>query len=113
MKKILAVFMAVLMLFSCISIVSFAAATEDTTAGENTTRDIQNEDGLVVPINFTQLKTSIIFKVFEKIFKFILNLFAGDDADAVDQSIASEIASAGDEVASAIEEGSKFIDNNQ
>ena len=120
MKKIIAVFMAVLMIFSCTGILVLAADDESTTViefggseqEEKTTRNIQNGDGLVVPINFKQLKMSVIFKIFEKIIKFVLNLFAGDDADNVDESIADVVSSIADDVSRAIEEGSQFIEDN-
>lgn len=121
MKKIIAVFMAALMIFSCMGAAVFAAAVEPTTEiefsgseeEEKTTRNIQNGEGLVVPINFKQLKMSVIFKIIEKIIKFVLNLFAGDDAGNVDESIADVVSSVADDVSQAIEEGSQFIDDNQ
>jgi hypothetical protein len=104
MKKIIAVFLAVLMVFTTASI-AFAqdeAAAETTTVVENTTRNIKNSDGLVVPFNFTQLKFSVIFKFFEKIFKFIFSLFGGsdsttatDNAGPVDQEGATAVSDAG------------------
>lgn len=121
MKKVLAVFMAILMAFTGVSM-ALAQSVETsvtqidipggTEPGEKTTRDIQNDDGLVVPLNFKQLKMSIVFKIFEKIIKFILNLFAGDDAKDVDESIASVVESVADDVSGAIEEGSQFIEDN-
>lgn len=99
MKKIIAVFLAVLTVFGTASI---AFAADDTAAAEtsaavpeeNTTRNIKNDDGLVVPWNFKQLKLSVIFKIFEKIFKFFLNLF-GANKDNVDQEGATAIDDAG------------------
>lgn len=115
MKKIIAVFLAAIMLFSITGVAVFAAAVEpeSTVQEEKTTRNIQNDDGLVVPINFKQLKMSVIFKIIEKIIKFILNLFAGDDAGNVDESIAGDISSVAEDISQAIEEGSQFIDDNQ
>ena len=121
MKKIIAVFLAVLMTLSCFAVcVSAADENEETTIieisgseeKEKTTRDIQNDDGLVIPINFKQLKFSFIFKIVEKIIKFILNLFAGDDAGNVDNEIATAISDIGEEISQAIEEGSQFIEDN-
>lgn len=121
-KKIIAVFMAALMLFSVMGVAVVAGAAENNTTEiefngseqeEKTTRNIQNGDGLVVPINIKQLKMSVIFKIFEKIIKFVLNLFAGDDAGNVDESIASDVSSVADDISQAIEEGSQFIDDNQ
>lgn len=122
MKKVIAVLMAVLMVFTSFTLCAFAEDPdngESTTIEiggsekeENTTRNILSDDGLVVPINFKQLKFSIIFKVIEKIIKFVLNLFAGDDAADVDQSIADEISSIGEDISQAIEEGSQFLEDN-
>ena len=113
--------MAALMIFSCMGAAVFAAAVEPTTEiefsgseqEEKTTRNIQNDEGLVVPINFKQLKMSVIFKIIEKIIKFVLNLFAGDDAGNVDESIAGDVSSIAEDISKAIEEGSQFIDDNQ
>ena len=123
MKKFLAVFMAVLMIFSVCSV---AVSAEETTGSgtdieieisgsdkeEKTTRNIQNDEGLVVPINFTQLKFSVIFKLIERVIMFILHLFAGDNASDVDESIATEISSIAEDISQAIEEGSQFIEDN-
>lgn len=120
MKKVLAVFMAALVAFSTLSIAVFAAEPEAATVAEETeqtetekpvvetttvtveektTRNIKNEDGLVVPINLRQLKDSVIFKIFEKIFKFILSLFGaeGPEIDKEGATIVDEIGSALDE----------------
>ena len=73
MKKLLAIFMAVLVVFTTCSIAVFADETEElvtvpvVTEEEDTTRNIKNDDGLVVPLNFNQLKSSVIFKIFEKV----------------------------------------------
>ena len=120
MKKVLAVFLAMLMTLSVFTF-AFAAETDDpepnTTQvvieitenpNEPTTRDIQNDEGLVIPINFKQLKMSVIFKIVEKILKFIFGLFGGD----IDDNLASDISSIGGEVQSAIEEGSEFLSTN-
>lgn len=118
MKKILAVFLAVLMVFTGTSVALAGVETEVnddsivvnvTPDEENGTRNIQNEDGLVFPINFTQLKFSFLFKIVEKIVKFFLALFGGDE---VDEAIASGIKEGFEDAASAIEEGSQFIDDN-
>lgn len=122
MKKVLAVFLAMLMAFSVFTI-ALAADEEEPVSEQNTieieitenpneptTRDIQNDDGLVVPLNFKQLKMSVIFKIIEKVLKFIFGLFGGDFN--IDDLLASEISSIGGEVQSAIEEGSEFLSTN-
>lgn len=121
MKKLLAIFLAALIAFSTCFITVFAddvepdtgieesssdeiASEDDTTAApakeESTTRDIMNDDGLVVPINFNQLKSSFIFKIIEKVIKFILSLFGEDTAPDVDEEGATLV----DEIASALDE---------
>ena len=123
MKKILAVLMAMLM---ALSVFTMAVVAEDEVVieeehsstvieieitenpNEPTTRNIVSDNGLVVPINFTQLKQSVIFKIIEKVLKFIFGLFGGD----IDEQLATEISSIGDEVQSAIEEGSEFLSTN-
>ncbi len=125
MKKILAVFMAMLM---ALSVFSVAVMAEDEVVNEEhstttieieitenpnepTTRDItynNGESNLVVPINFKQLKMSVIFKLIEKVLKFIFGLFGSD----IDDNLASEISSIGGEGQSAIEEGSEFLSTN-
>ena len=124
MKKFLAVFMAMLMALSVFTIAVMAddegmtePAGEGTTVieivvtenpNEPTTRNIVSDNGLVVPINFTQLKQSVIFKIIEKLLKFIFGMFGGD----IDDQLASEVSSIGGEVQSAIEEGSEFLSTN-
>ena len=94
MKKIIAILLAVLTIFSAMSVAAFATAADgDETStieappvpeGEDkTTRNIVNEDGLVVPVNETQLKFSFVFKVVEKVAKFILGIFGKDVDDAL------------------------------
>ncbi|MBE6716308.1 MAG: hypothetical protein E7573_05245 [Ruminococcaceae bacterium] len=106
MKKILAIFLSALVVFMTCSIAVMADETDvETTAApvvveENTTRDIMNDDGLVVPINLNQLKSSIIFKIFEKIIKFILSLFGVEIAPEIDQEGATLV----DEIGSALDE---------
>ncbi len=78
MKKILAVLMAVLVLFSTCAVSVFATEAEPDTSTE-----VTEESDLVFPENLTQLKLSVVFKAFEKFFSFIINLF-GDYADDVD-----------------------------
>lgn len=110
MKKVIAVFLAILVVFGTTS-VAFAAdepAGDVTTTAveENTTRKITNDDGLVIPINFEQLKMSVVFKVIEKIIKFILNIFGGNDAGDIDDEGATAVSDAGswlDEILSEIE----------
>ena len=75
---------------------------------EPTTRNIKNDEGLVIPINFTQLKQSVVFKIIEKILKFIFGLFGAD----IDDILATEVQSIGGEIQSAIEEGSEFLSTN-
>lgn len=110
MKKVISVFMAVLMVFcSCAIAVSAAdGADEGTTvtqSEEKTTRNIKADNGMVVPINFQQLKSSFVFKIFEKIIVFILSLFNG--GQAIDNGAATAI----DEVASVIDERISQVDN--
>ena len=126
MKKVLAVLMAMLMALSVFSVAVMAddegsdvaepgttvieiEVTENT--NERTTRDItynNGESNLVVPINFKQLKMSVIFKLIEKVLKFIFGLFGGD----IDDNLASDVSSIGGEIQSAIEEGSEFLSTN-
>ena len=121
MKKILAVFLAVLMAFSVFSVAVVADDEEQAepnstvieievteNPNEPTTRNILSDKGLVVPINFKQLKMSVIFKIIEKVLKFIFGLFGGD----IDDNLASEVSSIGGEIQSAIEEGSEFLSTN-
>ena len=121
MKKMLAVFLAMLMALSVFSVAVIAEDGEGdpvettvveieitTNPNEPTTRNIVSDNGLVVPINFKQLKMSVIFKIVEKILKFIFGLFGGD----IDDNLASEVSSIGGEVQSAIEEGSEFLSTN-
>lgn len=113
MKKIIAVFLAALVVFSTASVAIAAdepagdvATTVTTIKEENTTRNIKNKDGLVVPFNFEQLKMSVVFKIFEKIFKFVLNLFGGGNSGDIDQEGATAVEDAGkwlDEIFSEIE----------
>ena len=111
MKKIIAVFLAILTVFGTAS-VAFAAdepaGDEVTTVvkEESTTRNIKNDDGIVVPWNFEQLKMSVVFKIIEKIFKFILNLFGGNNKDDIDQEGATAVDDAGkwlDEILSEVQ----------
>ena len=121
MKKILALFLAVLMAFSVFSVAVMADDEEQAepnstvieievteNPNEPTTRNILSDNGLVVPINFKQLKMSVIFKIIEKVLKFIFGLFGGD----IDDNLASEVSSIGGEIQSAIEEGSEFLSTN-
>lgn len=102
MKKVLSVFLAVLMMFSALSIVVFAGEAEEPSSDEvvtlpggeeETTRNIVSNDGtMVVPINFTQLKDSFVFKIIEKIINFFLGLFGGN----LDGSLSDGVAGVGD-----------------
>ncbi len=106
MKKVLAVIMAVLVVLTTCSIAVMAEETDAETnvaVEENTTRNIKNEDGLVVPINFNQLKSSVIFKIFEKIISFILSLF-GEQAPEIDQELADAVGGLGDDISNRIEQ---------
>lgn len=122
MKKVLAVVLAMIMAFSVFTV---AVVAEDEGTGEPvsstqieieitenpnepTTRNIKNDEGLVIPINFTQLKQSVVFKIIEKILKFIFGLFGAD----IDDILATEVSSIGGEIQSAIEEGSEFLSTN-
>lgn len=122
MKKVLAVVLAMIMAFSVFTV---AVVADDEGTGEPasstqieieitenpnepTTRNIKNDEGLVIPINFTQLKQSVVFKIIEKILKFIFGLFGAD----IDDILATEVSSIGGEIQSAIEEGSEFLSTN-
>lgn len=107
MKKVLAVIMAALVVFATCSIAVMAEETADVESTtvvvdteENTTRNILNSEGLVVPVNMEQFKTSIIFKIFEKILSFIFSLFGADVAPEIDQEGATLV----DEIGSALDE---------
>ena len=102
MKKVLAVFMAILMAFSAMSLVVFAEDAAPADEPETTTevirypedtgiRDILNGDGLVFPINFNQLEMSFVFKIVEKIINFFLGLFGGD----IDANLTDSVSDAG------------------
>ncbi len=97
MKKVLAVFMAILMAFSALTLVVSAAepAEEETTVirypEEEGTSNIVNDEGLVFPQNSTQLKMAFSFKIIERIINFILGLFGGD----LDQNLTHSISDAG------------------
>lgn len=104
MKKFLAVFMAALVIFTTMSIAAMAeesstAIIEITEPSEGTTRDIMNDEGLVVPINTWQFRQSVVFKFFEKIFKFFLYIFGvqGKESDNSAARLIDEIGSALDE----------------
>ncbi len=111
MKKLIAVLLAVLMLFSVMAVSVYATAPDDDPPpavvaqdDEETTRNIQNEEGLVVPVNETQLKFSFMFKIVEKFVKFVLGIFGSD----VDYTIADGIQKVGawlDEVISNVSAG--------
>ncbi|MBQ7637744.1 MAG: hypothetical protein IJS90_02435 [Clostridia bacterium] len=98
MKKIIAVFLAILMTFSALSMAVYAEdGSEETTTTirypeEEPSTGILDENGLVVPQNTTQLKMAFIFKIVEKIINFILGLFGGGDTD---QYISDGVADAG------------------
>ena len=122
MKKVLAVVLAMIMAFSVFTVAVMAedegsSDVVNTTQieieitenpNEPTTRNIKNDEGLVIPINFTQLKQSVVFKIIEKILKFIFGLFGAD----IDDILATEVSSIGGEIQSAIEEGSEFLSTN-
>ena len=99
MKKVLAVFLAILMVFSAMSVIVYAedAAEESTTSStprypdQEEPRDILDEDGLVVPLNFNQLQMSFVFKIFEKIINFILSIFGG----GLDANLTDSVSDAG------------------
>ena len=95
MKKFLSDFLAILMTFSLMTIavhaqdadepepVSETAAAEE----EKTTRNILTEDGLVVPVNETQLKFAFLYKIVEKLFSFVLGIFGKDVDDALAKGV--------------------------
>ena len=99
MKKVIAVFLAVLMAFSAVSVLALAEApAEDDTSTtvirypeEDTTRDIVNDEGLVFPTNPTQLEMSFVFKIIERIINFFLGIFGSD----LDQNLTESVADAG------------------
>ena len=97
MKKVLAVFLAILMAFSAIGVIGFAedAEEESTTVirypEEEDTRNIVNDEGLVYPVNFEQLKMSFMFKIIEKIINFFLGIFGGD----LDMNLTNSVSDAG------------------
>lgn len=113
MKKTIAVLLAVLMVFTVMTVSVYAsdpaAGSEEisivvTEKEDDTTRNIQNDEGLVVPVNETQLKFSFMFKIVEKVVKFVLGIFGSD----VDFAIADGIDKVGtwfDEVISNISAG--------
>lgn len=112
MKKVLSVFLAVLMMFSALGVVAFAQGTEEPASEpvsqeteEETTRNILSNDGtMVVPINFTQLKDSFVFKIIEKIINFFLSIFGSD----LDDFLSGGVKDAGD----FLDEALSNIDSN-
>ncbi|MCH5198598.1 MAG: hypothetical protein J1E34_06795 [Oscillospiraceae bacterium] len=100
MKKVLAVFMAVLMAFSALSVAVYAQdgdTSEETTTAvrypqEEPSTGIVDDDGLVVPQNPTQLGMAFFFKIIEKVINFILGLFGGGNLDG---SISGSVDDAG------------------
>ena len=92
MKKIIAVFLAILTVFSVMTIAVYAeepVAEEPTTVTEEkTTRNILNDDGLVVPVNETQLKFAFVFKIVEKFVEFVMSIFGKEADDAISSGIA-------------------------
>lgn len=116
MKKAIAVILSILTVFSACSIAVYAADPEETTVAvetdEPTTRNIKTDDGkLVVPVNFTQLKSSFLFKLIEKIILFILNLFG--NADETDEAIATGIEGILDDVSERISQVSEDLSKAQ
>ena len=94
MKKILAVFLAILTVFSLSSIVVHAEDSSEPVASEpaaaedeKTTRNILAEDGKVVPVNETQLKFAFVFKLVEKVIAFVLGIFGKEVDDAISGGI--------------------------
>lgn len=97
MKKILAVFMAILMVFTALSVTVYADDTsEETTTSirypdEEPSTGIVDDDGLVVPENPTQLGFAFFFKIIEKAINFILGIFGVN----LDKSISGGVSDAG------------------
>lgn len=98
MKKLIAVLLAVLTLFSAMSVAVFATAADPDESSsieappvpegeDKTTRNIMNEDGLVVPVNEMQLKASFIVKIVEKVVKFMLGIFGKDVDDSLTEGV--------------------------
>lgn len=87
MKKLIAVFLAMLMVFSILSVAVYAEepVAEQTTAAteEKTTRNILSEDGKVVPVNEMQLKAAFLYKIVEKLFSFVFSIFGKEADDAL------------------------------
>ena len=101
MKKVLAIFLSILMLFSAVGVTAFAEEPEEPTdefvtidpQEEETTRNIVSNDGSMdVPINFNQLKDSFVFKIIEKIINFILGVFG----TSLDEMVSGGVKDAGD-----------------
>ena len=89
MKKIIAILLAMLTVFSVMSVAVFAEDIGDAPVPsanvdeEKTTRNILTEDGNVVPVNETQLKFAFFYKIIEKIFSFVLGIFGKEVDDAL------------------------------
>ena len=101
MKKVLAILLSVLLLFSAVGVTAMADEPEPATdeivtidpLEEETTRNIVSDDGtMVVPINFTQLRESFVFKIIEKIINFFLGIFGS----SMDDFLSGGISNAGD-----------------
>ena len=102
MKKVLAILLSVLLLFSAVGVTAMADETEPATGDEfvtldpqdeETTRNIVSDDGtMVVPINFTQLRESFVFKIIEKIINFFLGIFGS----SLDDFLSGGVKDAGD-----------------
>lgn len=96
MKKVLSVFMAILMIFTSISVVAFAAVEpEETTTmarypEPEPSTGIVDDDGLVVPKNPTQLTFAFFFKIIEKVISTFTGLF-----DKLDEILTGNVSDAG------------------
>ena len=98
MKKLIAVLLAVITVFSLITVAVYAdeepaePVASENVPEEETTMHIQNEDGLVVPTSTTQLKFAFLFKTIEKVMKFILGIFGADLDATLSGGVASFVA---------------------
>lgn len=89
MKKLIAILLAMLTVFSVMTVAVYAEDTDEPPVAsapvdeEKTTRNILTEDGNVVPVNETQLKFAFFYKIIEKIFSFVLGIFGKEVDDAL------------------------------
>ncbi len=104
MKKIIAILLAVLVAFSTFSVAVMAEEAEvETTAAA--VEEGTDEDNLVKPENMNQLKLSVIFKAFEKVISFFIDLIEqiipGLDLDG---TLADGVGGLGDDISDRIDQ---------